>query len=67
MVGAFLGLIRIHWPYADEACHYWDVETGCTRLTPLFENQITDLNSWTLDLKALEIMPQIEGLVPISR
>jgi hypothetical protein len=36
-------------------------------LTPLFENQISNLNSWTLDTKALEVMPQIEGLVPISR
>jgi len=67
MVGAFLGLIRINWPYADEACHYWEPETGCTRMTPLFESHITDLNTWTLDAKALEVMPQLEGLVPISR
>ncbi|KAF2687415.1 hypothetical protein K458DRAFT_296241 [Lentithecium fluviatile CBS 122367] len=67
IVSAFLGRININWPYADEACHYWDVEMGCTRLTPLFENHCADLNSWTLDAKALEAMPQIEGLVPISR
>lgn len=67
VVGAFLGLVGINWPYADDACHYWDIETGCTRLTPLFENHLNDLNSWTLDAKALEIMPQIEGLAPITR
>jgi len=65
--GAFLGLIGINWPYADEACHYWEIESACTRLTPLFETHINDLDSWNLDAKALEVMPQLEGLVPISR
>ncbi|KAF1959827.1 hypothetical protein CC80DRAFT_514272 [Byssothecium circinans] len=64
--GAFIRLVGIAWPYADDACHYWEVETACTRLTPLFENHISDLNSWTLDAKAFEIMPQLPSLVPAS-
>ncbi|KAJ4305292.1 hypothetical protein N0V90_000823 [Kalmusia sp. IMI 367209] len=64
VLGAFLGLIGINWPYTDDACHYWDIDSACTRLTPLFETHISDLDSWTLDAKALEYMPQIEGLVP---
>lgn len=67
MHSSFLGQIKVNWPYADEACHYWDVEAGCTRLTPLFENHISDLNNWTLDEKVIKTFPQIEGLVPISR
>ncbi|KAF2263713.1 hypothetical protein CC78DRAFT_568778 [Lojkania enalia] len=63
-VGAFFGFVHINWPYADDACHYWDIEAGCTRMTPLFENIVGDLNNWTLDSKALEIMPQLDGLVP---
>ncbi|KAF2644889.1 hypothetical protein P280DRAFT_466152 [Massarina eburnea CBS 473.64] len=65
VVGAFLGQVGVTWPYADDACHYWEVETACTRLTPLFENHINDLNSWTLNAKALEVMPQLEALVPV--
>lgn len=61
-----VGFIGITWPYADDACHYWDIETGYTRLTPLFESTVADLNSWTIDPKALEIMPQLEGHVPVK-
>ncbi|KAF2444693.1 hypothetical protein P171DRAFT_454501 [Karstenula rhodostoma CBS 690.94] len=67
VLSAFLGLIGIDWPYADDACHYWEIESACTRLTPLFETHINDLENWNLDAKALEIMPQLEGLVPITR
>jgi hypothetical protein len=63
VVGAFVGYVGINWPYADDACHYWDIEAGCTRMTPLFENTLNDLNNWTLDAKAIDIIPQIEGLV----
>ncbi|ORX96388.1 hypothetical protein BCR34DRAFT_677358 [Clohesyomyces aquaticus] len=66
VVGAFVGCIGLNWPYADDACHYWDIERMTTQMTPLFESQVCDLNSWTLDPKALEIMPQIQGLVPIK-
>jgi hypothetical protein len=66
MVGAFVGCIGLNWPYADEACYYWDIERMTTRVTPLFKNQVGDLNSWTLGSKALEIMPQIQGLVPMK-
>lgn len=66
MVGAFVGLVGLNWPYADDACHYWDIESGCTRMTPLFENAVNDLNNWTLDPKAVEMMPQLEGLVPLK-
>lgn len=65
-VGAFLGHVGVTWPYADDACHYWDIELGCTRISPLFQNHISDLNSWTLDAKALELVPQLQGLVPIT-
>ncbi|PVI06189.1 hypothetical protein DM02DRAFT_515101 [Periconia macrospinosa] len=66
VVGTFLGHINVTWPYADDACHYWDIELGCTRLAPLFQNHISDINSWTLDAKALELMPQLQGTVPIT-
>ncbi|KAF2844617.1 hypothetical protein T440DRAFT_523363 [Plenodomus tracheiphilus IPT5] len=49
--GIFLGQITVIWPYADEACYYWDVEAGCTQLTSLFENHITNLDNWTLEAK----------------
>lgn len=35
-------------------------------MTPLFENHVGDLNSWILDAKAIELMPQLEGLVPVK-
>ena len=66
MVGAFVGFVQIAWPYADDACHYWDIESGCTRMSPLFETHVGDLNNWTLDAKALDIMPQLEGLAPVK-
>ncbi|XPS73622.1 hypothetical protein M3J09_005766 [Ascochyta lentis] len=65
-VGPLVGAIGITWPYADDSCHYWDIEAGCTRMTPLFESTVADLNSWTLDPKILEIMPQLEGMVPMK-
>lgn len=65
-VGHFVGLIGITWPFADDACHYWDIEAGYTRMTPLFESTIADLNSWTLDPKILEVAPQLEGIIPIK-
>ncbi|KAI4955194.1 hypothetical protein J4E91_001052 [Alternaria rosae] len=61
-----VGLIGITWPYADDACHYWDIESGYTRMTPLFESTIADLNNWTVDPKILEVMPQLEGHIPIK-
>jgi len=64
-VGHFVGLIGITWPFADDACHYWDIEAGYTRLTPLFESTVADLNNWTIDPKILELAPQLEGLIPI--
>jgi hypothetical protein len=67
LAGAFVGHIHVHWPYGDDACHYWDAGTASTRMSPLFESHINDLNNWTLDAKALETMPQVEGLVPISQ
>ena len=66
VVGAFVGFVSVNWPYTDGACHYWDINSGCTRLTPLFESHINDLGSWTMDHKALEIMPALEGMVPIK-
>ncbi|KAF2133529.1 hypothetical protein P153DRAFT_308473 [Dothidotthia symphoricarpi CBS 119687] len=63
-VGPFVGLIGINWPYADDACHFWDIEAGCTRMTPLFESTVADLNNWTVDPKVFDIMPELEGLVP---
>jgi hypothetical protein len=65
-VGLFVGLIGITWPFADDACHYWDIEAGYTRMTPLFESTVADLNNWTLDPKILEIAPHVEGLIPIK-
>ncbi|KAF2661258.1 hypothetical protein K491DRAFT_587814 [Lophiostoma macrostomum CBS 122681] len=62
LAGAFVGLIGLNWPYADDACHYWDIETGCTRMSPLFETAIGDLANWTLDAKAFEIIPHLEGI-----
>lgn len=64
---ALLGHVCITWPYPDEFCHYWDIEAGCTRLTPYFETHISELSSWTLDVKALEFIPQVENMVPITR
>ncbi|PSN66827.1 hypothetical protein BS50DRAFT_600454 [Corynespora cassiicola Philippines] len=64
--GTFVGFVSLNWPYADDACHYWDIESACTRMTPLFENHVGDLNSWILDAKAIELMPQLEGLVPVK-
>jgi hypothetical protein len=52
--------------YGDDACHYWDMESGCTRMTPAFESHVRDLNRWTLNHKALEVMPQLESMVPIK-
>lgn len=65
VVGAFVGFVGLNWPFADDACHYWDNQSGCTRMTPLFETTVNDLRSWTLDARAIDIMPQLEGLVPI--
>ncbi|OAL49528.1 hypothetical protein IQ07DRAFT_644682 [Pyrenochaeta sp. DS3sAY3a] len=64
-VGALVGLIGVTWPYADDACHYWDIEAGYTRMTPLFESTVADLNNWTVDPKVLETMPQLEGHIPL--
>ncbi|KAB2099688.1 hypothetical protein AG0111_0g12083 [Alternaria gaisen] len=64
-VGALVGLIGVTWPYADDACHYWDIEAGYTRMTPLFESTVADLNNWTIDLKALDVMAQY-SLKPVS-
>lgn len=64
-VTSFVGLIGITWPHADDACHYWDIESGYTRMTPLFESTIADLNNWTMDPKILEVMPQLEGHIPL--
>jgi hypothetical protein len=61
-----VGLIGITWPYADETCHYWDIEANCACMTPLFENTVADLASWTLDPRILEVAPQLEGMVPFS-
>ncbi|KAH8732587.1 hypothetical protein GQ44DRAFT_186390 [Phaeosphaeriaceae sp. PMI808] len=65
-VGHFIGLIGITWPYADDACHYWDIEAGYTRMTPLFESTVAELRNWTLDPKILEIAPHLEGLIPLK-
>jgi hypothetical protein len=64
-VSHFICQIGITWPHADDACHYWDIEAGYTRMTPLFESTIADLNNWTIDPKILDIMPQLEGHIPI--
>jgi hypothetical protein len=66
VAGAFVGLIGLNWPYSDDACHYWDIETGCTRMSPLFETAVCDLANWNLDAKAFEIIPQLEGLIPLK-
>lgn len=65
-VGNLVGLIGITWPFADDACHYWDIDAGYTRLTPLFETTIADLGNWTIDPKILEMIPQLEGHVPVK-
>lgn len=65
-VGHFVGLIGITWPYADDACHYWDIDAGCTRLTPLFESTVLELRNWTIDPKILEIAPQLDGVIPVK-
>lgn len=65
-VTSLVGLIGITWPYADDACHYWDIDAACTRMTPLFESTVADLSNWTIDPKVLEFMPQLEGHIPIK-
>jgi hypothetical protein len=65
-IGHFVGLIGITWPYADDTCHYWDIEANCARMTPLFESTVADLANWTLDPRILEVAPQLEGIVPFS-
>lgn len=61
-----IGLVGVTWPYADDACHYWDIESGQSRMTPLFESTIADLNNWTIDPKILETIPQLEGHIPVK-
>ncbi|EUC32669.1 hypothetical protein COCCADRAFT_98128 [Bipolaris zeicola 26-R-13] len=63
-VSHFISQIGIKWPHADDACHYWDIEAGYSRMTPLFESTITELANWTIDPKILKIMPQLEGNIP---
>ncbi|KAJ6276563.1 hypothetical protein J3E71DRAFT_245739 [Bipolaris maydis] len=65
-VGHFFGQIGITWPHAAKACYYWDIEAGYTRMTPLFESIVVDLNNWIISPKILEIMPQLEGCIPIG-
>jgi hypothetical protein len=64
-VGALVGLIGIAWPYPPDACHYWDIEAAHTRMTPLFESTVADLNNWTIDPKILDLIPQLEGHIPL--
>jgi len=35
-------------------------------MTPLYESTVADLNNWTIDPKILEIMPQLEGHIPLK-
>ena len=65
-VGNFVGLVGVTWPFADDSCHYWDIEAGLARMTPLFEDTVSDLNSWTIDPKILETAPQLEGVIPLK-
>ncbi|KAI8937165.1 hypothetical protein NX059_006377 [Plenodomus lindquistii] len=65
-VANLVGLIGITWPYADDACHYWDIEAGQSRMTPLFESTVADLNNWIIDPKILETIPQLEGHIPVK-
>lgn len=65
-IAHMVGLIGITWPYADDACHYWDIEAGQSRITPLFESTVADLNNWTIDPKILETIPQLEGHIPVK-
>lgn len=63
-VSHFISQIGIKWPHADDLCHYWDIEAGYSRMTPLFESTIIELANWTIDPKILKIMPQLEGNIP---
>lgn len=65
-IESMIGLVGVTWPYADDACHYWDIESGQSRMTPLFESTIADLNNWTIDPKILETIPQLEGHIPVK-
>jgi hypothetical protein len=42
------------------------MEAGCTRLTPVFKSHVANLHSWSMDGKALQMMPALAGIVPMA-
>ena len=54
------------WPYSiTEACET-DLETGSTKLTPLFEDHVTKQENWSYHRSILEAFPELEGHVTLS-
>ncbi|KAH7136987.1 hypothetical protein B0J13DRAFT_479811 [Dactylonectria estremocensis] len=60
----FRGNFKILWPYGFRDTYMHNSETGQFHLSPLFEERLRDINSWTMSPDFFVQFPELYGDIP---
>ncbi|EXJ83315.1 hypothetical protein A1O1_06934 [Capronia coronata CBS 617.96] len=61
---AFRENLRILWPYEFRDCYTCEVETGLYKLSPMFDQRLVDIRSWTMDSDFFRRFPELSSDIP---
>jgi hypothetical protein len=59
----FISSISVSWPYTDAEIFVQNEVTGALTVSPKFREWCFDLNNWTLDTTAQQLLPESVGRV----
>lgn len=60
----FCSSFRILWPYEFRDCYTFNTLTGEYRVSPMFDERISDLRSWTMSAAMFEAWPELVSDIP---
>lgn len=60
----FCKSLRILWPYEFRDCYTREVETGLYKLSPMFDQRLTDIRCWTMGPDFFRRFPELYSDIP---
>lgn len=56
--------MRILWPYEFRDCYTREIETGLYKISPLFDQRLTDIKCWTMGPDIFQRFPELYSDIP---
>ncbi|KAK5076416.1 hypothetical protein LTR64_006104 [Lithohypha guttulata] len=60
----FCSSLRIQWPYEFRDCYTRNTETGLYKISPTFQERVTNIRAWTMSMGMFKQYPELYADIP---